>query len=366
MDALLAQRRLLAPQLRVAHALDQDVDAALVRHVLDRDAAGGGRRVGVVREHVAAADLDGIEPQRPRREVDQVLADRVADRVADGAILRGRRLVLENDGGARPVVLVAVRPARDVEDLGALEHAGARILRIGARARQHVDVERQYLARLADGHARLDRGLARVDVGDERLDAVGDELDGTAELDRRRHGRDLVAVAVDLEPERAADVGRHDLHHVVRHAQRARVEILDHVRALAAGVDGELARALVEGRQHAARLEAHSRMAAELEGVLDDEVGACEGRLGVAVVDDLAVGEVVAELGVDRGRAGIERPLLVGDRRQLLPLDGDALGCVLGLGARRRHHQHHRLAHPAGAVHGHRILRAPTSCRESR
>ena len=93
----------------------------------------------------------------------------------------------------------------------------------------------------------LDRVLARVDVGDERLQPVGDELDGPAELDRGRHGRHLVAVGVDLEAERAADVGRDDLHVVVGHAQRAREHVLDHVRALAAGVDGELARALVVG-----------------------------------------------------------------------------------------------------------------------
>ena len=38
-DALLAQPRLLCAQLRIAHALDERVDAALVRHVLELDAA---------------------------------------------------------------------------------------------------------------------------------------------------------------------------------------------------------------------------------------------------------------------------------------------------------------------------------------
>ena len=175
-------------------------------------------------------------PERGRGPIDQVLADRVADRMADGAVLRGRRLVQINDGGARPVVLVPVGPAGDVEDLVGLEHAGARILRIGAGARQHVDVEGQDLAGLAHGHARLDGILARVDVGDERLQPVGDELDGPAELDRRRRRRHLVAVGVDLEAERAADVGGDDLHVVVGDAQRVREHVLDHVRALAAGV----------------------------------------------------------------------------------------------------------------------------------
>ena len=66
----------------------------------------------------------------------------------------------------------------------------------------------------------LTRVLARVDVGHERFQAVGDELDRAAELDGGGGGGQLVAVGVDLEAERAADVGRDDLHVVLR-ARRA-------------------------------------------------------------------------------------------------------------------------------------------------
>ena len=209
------------------------------------------RRIAVVGHDVAAAHLDRVDAERGGGPVDQVLAHRIADGMADGAVLRGRRLVEIDDGGARPVVLVPVGPARDVEHLRALEHAGARILRVGAGARQHVDVEGLDLAGLAHGDARLDEVLARVDVGHEQLQTVGDELDGTAQLDGRRGRRQFVAVGVDLEPERAADIGSDDLHPVVGHAQRLREHALDHVRALAAGGDGELARALVVGGEHA-------------------------------------------------------------------------------------------------------------------
>ncbi len=109
MDALLAQPRLLGAQPGVVHALHQRLDAALVRHVLDLDAAGGDGGIGVVGEHVAAADLDGVDTERGGGAVDQVLADGVADRMADGAVLRGRQLVEIDHGGARPVVLVACR-----------------------------------------------------------------------------------------------------------------------------------------------------------------------------------------------------------------------------------------------------------------
>ena len=302
------QPRLLGAQLGVAHALDQDVDAALVRQVLELDAAGADNRIAVIGVDVAAAHLDRIDAERHGGPVDQVLADRVADGMADRAVLRGGRLVQIDDGGARPVVLVPVGPARDVEDLRALEHAGARILRVGAGARQHVDVEAHDLARLAHGDARLHEVLARVDVGHEQLQPVGDELDRPAQLDCRRSCRQLVAVAVDLEPERAADVRGHDLHACgqARPACCANTT-LDHVRALAAGVMVSLPVPPCRGRQHGARLEAHRRVPAELEGVRDDQIGLGERRLSIAVVDRLAKGQIVAERGVDDGRTGIER-----------------------------------------------------------
>ena len=68
--------------------------------------------IGVVREHVAAAHVDGVDAERGGGAVDQMLAHGVADRVADGAILRGRHLVEIDHGGARPVVLVPCRGRR--------------------------------------------------------------------------------------------------------------------------------------------------------------------------------------------------------------------------------------------------------------
>src|SRR6185436_9362428 len=57
-DALAAQAYLLLAQLGVVHALDQDIEAALVRQVFELDAAGGDGRIGVVGHDVAAPDLD--------------------------------------------------------------------------------------------------------------------------------------------------------------------------------------------------------------------------------------------------------------------------------------------------------------------
>jgi hypothetical protein len=68
---------------------------------------------------------------------------------------------------------------------------------------------------------------------------------------------------------------------------------------------------LVVGGEHGARLEADGGVAAEIEGVLDDQIGAGEYGLDVARVDRLAVGQVVAELGMDHRAIGVERGLLV-------------------------------------------------------
>ena len=241
-DALLTQALLLLAQAGVVHAIYERVEAALVREILELDAAGAGCRVAVVGHDVAPTYLDRIDAEPVGGLIDQMLGDAVADRMADGAILRGRHLVLIDHGGARPVVLVPVGTAGDVEHLRGLEHAGARILRIGAGARQHVDVERLDGAGLAHRDTPLHGVFARMDVGHERFQAVGDELDRAAELDGGGGGGQLVTVGVDLEAERAADIGRDDLHVVLGNAERVREHVLEHVRALAAGGDGELAR----------------------------------------------------------------------------------------------------------------------------
>ena len=102
-----------------------------------------------------------------------------------------------------------------------------------------------------------------MDVGHEHFQAVGDELDGTAELDGGRGRGQFVAVGMDLEAERAADVGCDDLHVVLGHAERVGKHMLEHVRALAAGGDGELAGRRVVGGQQRARLQADGGVAAE-------------------------------------------------------------------------------------------------------
>ena len=129
---------------------------------------------------VAAAELDGVEAQGLRGEIDQALRHGGGDRVADGAILAGGRLVLEHHRGLGAEVGEVVGAADQVDDLVALHGAGARIDRIGADAGEVVDVDGGDAPLGVDRHARLDAMVAGVDVAGEALQPIGDELDRPA------------------------------------------------------------------------------------------------------------------------------------------------------------------------------------------
>jgi hypothetical protein len=106
-----------------------------------------------------------------------------------------------------------------------------------------------------------------------------------------------------------------------------------------------------------ARLESDAGVTTEPECRLDDCL-ACGKRL-VDLAGLLAALEcqIVAELGVDDRRAGIERGLHVGDGGELLIVDGDELGRILGLRPRSGDDGSDRFALPARAVDRDRGLR---------
>ena len=72
--------------------------------------------------------------------------------------------------------------------------------------------------------------------------------------------------------------------------------------ACVAVMDGELGRGAVVVGQDRARLERHARVAAAVEGGLDDLVRGREGVVDLAGLVDALEAEVVAELGMDHGR----------------------------------------------------------------
>ena len=160
-----------------------------------------------------------------------------------------------------------------------------------------------------------------------------------------------------LDAERAADVLAQDAHLRLGEPEMLGDDVLHHVRRLGALVDRQAGLAGIPVGDHGARLERHARVAAEMEGRLDDCVGLREGGVHLAGVEQALEGEIIAEIRVDDGRLCIERRLHVGDGLELLVLDVDPLGRILRRRPRLGDDGRHRLALPAGALHGDGVLR---------
>ena len=160
-----------------------------------------------------------------------------------------------------------------------------------------------------------------------------------------------------LDPERAAHVLGHDADLMLLQPQMLGEQVLHHVRRLRAVVDGEPRVARVPIREDGARLVGDAGMAAEHERRRHHRVGVLEALVGIARHVHALEGEVVAELGMDDRRAGLERGFGVGDRRQLLVADLDEPARILCFGAGAGDNGAHRLALPAGAFDRDRVLR---------
>ena len=213
-----------------------------------------------------------------------------------------------------------------------------------------------------DGHARLDAVVAGVDVAGEALQPVGDELDRTAHDLGDDGDRDLVGVDVHLDAVAAADVAADDAHVALGQPHVLGEHALHHVRGLRRVMDGELGASAVVVGQDRARLDGEARVAAAVEGGLDDLVRGGEGVVHLAGLVDALEAEVVAELGVDHRRGGQERGFHVDHGRERLVVDADMRDGILGRGAAFRHDGGDRLADPGGALERQGKLRAQTSC----
>ena len=355
MDVLRSKLLLLFPQLPVVHDFQQQIQGLVVRELLELDARGEGIGIGVVRDQVLPPELGGIHAELLRRQVDDALGERHRDRMADRAVLAGDVLVGEDDVHLRAVLLVPVGPAGEVHHLVALDAARARVDRVRADRGEIVQLKGQNFSRPGNGNPDFRSMLPRVNVGHERLEPVGDELHRPAQHDRERRGRHLVGIDVHLDAEGAADVLGDDAHVRLGDVQVPREDVLHHVRRLGGVVHGERVLGGVVVGEDRAALQAHARMAAEVEGVLDHEVRPGEGLVHPARVELALEADVVLVLGVNDGFA-LEGLFHVHDDGQLLPLRLDQPDRVLGLRARLGDHRGDRLALPAGALDGERVL----------
>jgi hypothetical protein len=280
-----------------------------------------------------------------------------AQAVAHGAVLRHRRFVLEGDAQPRAVGGAAIPRAREVDDLIAFHRAAAGICGDRTDAGEVVDLDGEDVAVLAHRHAALDPMLARMDVGDEGFEPVGDELDRAAEQQGERDHRHLIGIDVDLDAEGPAHIPADDAHIGLLQREMPQHDLFHHVRRLRGAVQRELAVGGIELGEDRARLQADAGVAGKAEALLDHRIGAREGVVEGADVDGAGEAEIVAELGLDHRRAGRQRRLRVGHRRQRLPLDHDLGERILRQSAAVGDDRRHGLALPAGPLGCQRMLR---------
>ena len=328
-----------------------------MREHLQPDSARAGGRIGVIGDDVSAPHLQRIDADLAGRQVDQPLRHRAGHRVADTAVLAGRRLVLEHDVEPGPVLLVAVRAAHEVDNLVALDRAGPRKHRIRSDARQVVDLEGEDFAGLRDGDPPLDPMVPGMDVADEGLKPVGDVLHRPPAQHRQRDSREIVRVGVHLDAERAPHVLAQHPHLVLLQIELACVQVLHHVRRLAGVVNREALLGRVPVGDLAARLESHAGVAAELEGGFLDRIGARERLVDRSGVQGPGKAQVVAKLRMNKRCFGRKSGLHVDDRGKAFELHHQDVQAVLGLLAGLRHDCHHRFTLPAGTLERERILR---------
>ena len=305
-----------------------------MRQAFEFQACGAGRRIGIVGKKIAPPQLRRIHADLERGLLDQAFGHRGRDRMADRAVLAHDILILEHDAGAGAIVRARVRAADQIDDLVGLDAAGARIDRIGPDAGEIVDLERGDRAVLLDADLGFDAMVAGMNVGDEALQPVGDEFHRPLEQLRQRHGRHLVGIDVHLDAERAADVLGEHPHLMLFERQVLGENILRHVRRLRALIHGQALLAGIPVGDDGARLVGDAGMAAEDECRLDHRVGLGEALVDLADVEHAFKREIVAELGMDHRRLGVERGFRIGHARQHFVIHADQRAGVLGLGAR--------------------------------
>ena len=328
-----------------------------MRQPLEPHLGGRGHGVGVVGIHVAAPDLDRVHADGGGGHVHETLGDRHGDGMAHRAILAGRGLVLEDDRRLRAVVGKVVGAAAEVHHLVALDGRGAGIDRIGPDAGPVVDVDGEDLSLRIHRDLRLDLVVAGVDVGGETLQPVGDELYRAAHDLGDGGGRDLVGVDMHLDPVGPAHVAADHPHPAFGNVEVLGQNRLDHVRRLGGVVGGHLPLGRVPVDEDGTGFERDAGVPRGAEAGRDHLVGRGHRGLHVAFFVQPPEGEVVAEVGVDHRRAGIERGHRVGDHRKRVVVHVDPGGAVLCRGAGRGDDGHHRLAHPCRAVDRQRVLR---------
>ena len=278
-------------------------------------------------DHVAAAELDRIEAEAARREIEQALHDEHAVLPARPAHGRHNRLVREGDP---ELALVARHPVGP--EKRALGVDGDRET-VGVVRSRVVDED---VPHAQDPAVARDRDLRLVQLspllggGEEVLVPVLDPLHGPSQLDRGPGDEDLLRVEHDLRAETAAHEGGDEPHLRLRQAERRGDDVahrngglrrVPHLKPVGPriplGHDGPV-------------LDRAPDSPVIGEASLQDEIGPGAGGGVVPLRLPDVRGEVRREVVVDPRRALIERPPEVHHGVERFDVRFNELGRVLG------------------------------------
>ena len=222
---------------------------------------------------------------------------------------------------------------------------------IGAEIGDTLHLEREKAPVGVEREGGAGAQVAALVVGRHGLAPLGHPLDRAPQRAGREQHQRIFGIDPELDPEGAAHVGRHHAHAPGRHLEHVPGQDVPHqVDALRARRERVDAAARVVFAERGARL--HGRADEPLvAGLHGDNVGRAAERVRHrrAVAQLPAHAEIARRVVVQRGRAGLERGLRIGHRRQRPVGDGDGLRRGAGFGGAFRHHEGDRVAHHAHA-----------------
>ena len=265
-----ARGRLLGAQRRVVDGVEGLIEGrAIVAAVVDRPLAER-RPPDVVRhlrgrDEVAAAQLEGIDPELRGRDVEQTFPDERALEAAGTAVGPGRRLVGEHALGLGRVVRDPVGPGHQGRrQLGDDDPVGADV---GAEVhREPVDEGHDPIVGV-ESDLDLVVLLPRVVGGHEVLAAILDPLHGPAESHGRPRDHEILRVELAAHAEAAAYLQLDEVDQVLGMAEEVGEDAPVEVRHLGHAPQAQHTGAGVVGGGQPPRLQGHAGVALDGEAL---------------------------------------------------------------------------------------------------
>ena len=254
------------------------------------------------------------------------------------------RLVGGHRLGLAAIALERIRPRQVADGLARLQADGERPDRIGAAVDGDPGVQRQQLAATVGVGHHFIMVLARVRARRQVLAAVLDEAERPLEgLGQPGHAQ-FFLLQHALVAEGAAHVRRHHPHPTLFQVQALGQHAADHVRHLRGADHHQLVSLMVPVGQHRLALHRHHALPRQVDLAPHHHVRLrrqfVELLVDIERDEDVVAPLLVHEIALRRLGAGNVRV-----HRQVVVVDLDQFGVVLGLGAGRRDHHGDGFAH---------------------